>query len=193
MAYWTFYLREKPAGISALPPKVYQNKPVRLIDHANYLQKDDAWGKQPLGNTSETLARVGCTLSSVAMALRNMGYDYNPGTLNTHIRDANGYTENGWFKWASVGQVTDGQAQALYYEKPTHQIIDQCLRKGQYPIIKFRLTLIPSHWVIITGRTTKEYLVRDPLVTSANPIPLSSRAKRILSVRCIGDRWLYHP
>ncbi len=193
IVYWLIFSNEDTSGISVIPPEVYQDKPIRLIDSSNYLQNDPRWGKQLLGNTAETLGKVGCTLSSVAMALKNMGHEFNPETLNRRVRDINGYTESGWFKWASVEHVTDSQAYAVYYTEPSHKIINHCLRRGQYPIVKFRLPNLISHWVIITGRSSTEYLVRDPLVTSIESFPLSSRAKRILSVRCIADRWFYHP
>ncbi len=193
VGYWYFFLRGPLEGISAYPPEIYRKRPVHLIDNANYLQGDPQWAGTPLGRTGVSIKKIGCTMSSVAMALKNMGYDYTPKTLNTRVTLINGYTSSGWFKWKSVELVSDGQAVAHYYDEPDHAVIDSCLRQGQYPIIKFKLYNMFSHWVIITARTPKEYLVRDPLVVSLNPIPLSSRAGRILSVRCVAERWPYRP
>ena len=174
-----------PKGISSKPAMNY-NGYIALKDEAGYLQSNPDWKYETLGQTNETIGSVGCTISSVAMALKNLGFDFTPKTLNTALTKENSYTDNAWLLWSGIEKVTEGKAVATYYEKPSHKIIDHCLSNSQYPIVKFTLGYTFPHWVIITKRTPVEYYVRDPLVDKQNAIKLSSRTSRILAVRCIG-------
>ncbi|TDU72858.1 hypothetical protein EI77_01324 [Prosthecobacter fusiformis] len=63
--------------------------------------------------------------------------------------------------------------------------MDRALERGEYPVIKFILPAGIPHWVVVVGKDGYEYLVQDPLVASAKPVPLSIRASGIYSVRVV--------
>lgn len=191
-AYWIYVAKKEP-GISSRVPSQYRNNPVNLISYASYLQNDPAWKADRIGAGKETIGGVGCLISSTAMALTNMGYSYTPATLNTALSARNGYTKRSWLIWSKIKEVTDGQVKVNYYTEPSHEIIDNCLQKSHYPVVKFMIKRVIPHWVVVTGRQGKEYKVRDPLISTATPIPLSSRTRRILAVRCLKENWSFSP
>ncbi len=191
-AYW-IYIAKQEKGISSRVPGQYRNTPVKLISYASYLQNDPAWKANRIGAGTETIGGVGCLISSTAMALTNMGYNYTPATLNKALSARNGYTKRSWLIWSKINEVTDSQVKVDYYTEPSHEIINNCLQKSQYPVVKFMIKRVIPHWVVVTGREGKEYQVRDPLINSENPVPLTSRTRRILAVRCLRETWRFSP
>jgi hypothetical protein len=43
------------------------------------------------------------------------------------------------------------------------------------------------HWVVLVGKQGKTYLIRNPMLKDAEPVPLTQRTPVVLSVRCIGQ------
>lgn len=71
-----------------------------------YKQCDSKWGSEHLGTSaSTTICAAGCLMSSVAMALKGIGKDYNPGTLNTWLKGHGGYVSTDEFVWGSVKPI----------------------------------------------------------------------------------------
>jgi hypothetical protein len=150
-----------------------------------YLQKDPQWGKEPLGQTTETLGSVGCTVCSVAMASTSLGFPVNPSELNQKLREAQGYTDGGWLVWGVLPKVTAQKIEVLVTSKPNHTQIDDALSRGDFPVVKLYLPLGIPHWVVIVGKDGLEYMIRDPAKASESPIKLSSRTNAIYSARFI--------
>lgn len=190
--YW-IYFAEKEKGISSAVPSTYRSKPLQMMSYAAYLQNDPLWKNQKIGKGKETIGGVGCLISSVAMALTNMGYNYTPSTLTSSLSERNGFTKRSWLKWSKIRDVTDGQVKADYYTEPSHEIINSCMQKSQYPVVKFMIKKVIPHWVVVTGRKGREYQIRDPLINSSKPIPLTSRTRRILAVRCLKEVPAFYP
>src|SRR5687768_8631283 len=71
-AFWYLRGRNSPP-IAAAGGTPFTN--YVAIETPFYLQRDERW-------KNETLAKVGCTVSSLAMALEHYGVSFTPGTLN---------------------------------------------------------------------------------------------------------------
>ena len=157
-----------------------------LPDHNVFLQKDPRWQNDKLGGSGERIASDGCLVTATAMTLANLGFETNPGDLNKRLKGANGYTKQGWLKWASLSDVTGGKAKARFYKEVSDDIIQGCMADGYYPLARFVLPNGRSHWAMILHRDGKGYHMRDPLQPSANPLIFPSDARGFKSVRCVG-------
>ncbi|MEJ2123318.1 MAG: hypothetical protein P8Y47_00590 [Alphaproteobacteria bacterium] len=159
---------------------------VQLADNAHFLQNDPRWAAERMGNPNgDTLQRAGCTIASVAMALTNLGHSFDPGQLNTALTANNGYTSRSWLIWGAISRVTKGGARAVVYREPSQKRLDACLKRGDYPIVKFRIADVIPHWVVVVGKRQGTYYIRDPLIKEPAPIPLTRRTQVLYSVRCI--------
>ena len=169
-------------NVSAPTPKGAYTLPDRNV----FLQKDPRWQDHKLGGSGESLASDGCLLTATAMTLANLGFQTNPGDLNARLKKANGYTKQGWLKWASLGDVTGGKAKARFYTDVSDDIIEGCMADGFYPLARFDLPNGRSHWGMILHRDAKGYHMRDPLRPSIRPLIFPSDARGFKAVRCVG-------
>lgn len=158
---------------------------LKVTDDFHFLQIDPEWAGAEMGRSGGTLAEYGCTLTSVAMAAANLGVSTDPGALNAALNEVDGYTERGWLKWAVLEKATGGALQATVYGDPSDQQIDDCLKDGHYPVVKFLLDDSVQHWALVIGKTEQDWIVRDPLDDTRTLRPLGELTSMFDSVRCI--------
>lgn len=171
----------KAGGFTPLPKGDYT-----LADTHVFLQKDPRWKDHQLGGSGESLESDGCLLTATAMTLANLGFQTNPADLNKRLKNANGYTKQGWLKWASIADVTGGKAKARFYTEVSDDIIQGCMADGFYPLARFELPNGRSHWGMILHRDARGYHMRDPLRPSKRPLIFPTDARGFKSVRCVG-------
>ncbi|GLQ24444.1 hypothetical protein GCM10007853_23180 [Algimonas ampicilliniresistens] len=157
-----------------------------LTDRAIYSQKDPRWGQDKLGPSNGSLAKEGCVVTSVAMAMTNLGYEIDPGELNRRLMETGNYTPRGWLIWNGVSEVSGGKVRAQFYDTVSEPLIQSCLAKGDYPMVRFFLPNGRAHWAMILGRTDKGYMMRDPLRVSRKPLIFPRDSSAFKSLRCIG-------
>ena len=164
------------------------NLSVRLADGARFQQNDPRWADERLGKRGDgdTLGAAGCTVTSVAMAMTNLGHSIEPGQLNAALAAEGSFTPQGWLVWDGVSRVTKGSMRAEVHEAPSLDKVDACLALGRYPVVKFLIAGVIPHWVVLVGKHAGTYFMRDPLIDAPDPVPLTRRTPVILSVRCIG-------
>jgi hypothetical protein len=180
-AYW--YLRGKNSPpIAANGGAAFTN--FAAIPTPHYLQHDPQWKDETIGS-GETLAKVGCTVSSLAMALEHYGISFTPQTLNAALKANGGYTPRGWLLWSAVTKVTSGRIFVRIPEKPTHKDIDSALRAGQPVLVKVFIKHVIPHWVLVAGKEGTQYLMRDPLNEAKTLTPLESYGSDIYGVRIV--------
>lgn len=157
-----------------------------LPDRTAFMQDDPRWGKDRLGPTKASMAAEGCVITSVAMALGNLGFPTNPGDLNKRLTATDNFTPRGWLIWNGVSDVTDGAAKAHYYDTVSEPLIQSCIARGDYPLVRFTLANGRSHWAMILGRTSQGFYMRDPLRDSKGPLLFPRDASAFEALRCIG-------
>ena len=157
-----------------------------LDDRVTYSQKDPRWGQDRLGRGGGTLAREGCVVTSVAMAMTNSGFPIDPGDLNRRLTQSDNLTHSGLLKWKGVSEVSGGRVKATFYDTVSEPLIQGCLAKGDYPLVRFYLPNGRSHWAMILGRSDKGYHMRDPLRVSDDPLIFPRDSGAFKSLRCIG-------
>lgn len=159
---------------------------LELADTVQFLQTDPQWARQTLGGSGESLEGYGCLVTAAAMALTNLGFRTDPGDLTNRLKANNGFTSQGLLVWSGLEKVTGGKAKTIFYAHKDDTTIRNCLAAGYYPLVKFDLPSRRTHWAMVVKETTRGFYIRDPMVSSSIPIPLSSRARGIDAVRCIG-------
>lgn len=157
-----------------------------LADNTQYLQTDSRWARQTLGGSGESLEGYGCLVTAAAMALNNLGFRTDPGDLVNRLKANGGFTKNGLLVWSSLEKITGDRAETLFYRRKDDEVVRRCLAAGYYPLVKFDLPSRRTHWAMVVMETDRGFYVRDPMVASSIPIPLTSRARGIDAVRCVG-------
>ena len=171
-----------PSGIQYTP------KPgeLALPDRVAFRQKDPRWANERLGGSGEPLETDGCLVTAAAMALGNLGFDTDPGDLNTRLKSLDGFTSRGWLIWAGIDRATAGKATARYYDEVNDGVIGECLSDGFYPLASFDLPNGRTHWAVILRRSEYGYHMRDPLHPSKQPLIFPQGVDGFKAVRCVG-------
>lgn len=150
----------------------------------HYLQRDPQWRSETI-RSGETLAKVGCTVSSLAMALEVYGVSFTPKTLNDALMANGGYTRRGWLVWSAVARISDGKASVRVLQRPTHAEIDAALMAQHPVLVKVFLKKVIPHWVLVSGKVGTNYLMRDPLNEAGTLTPLARHGSDIYGVRIV--------
>ena len=157
-----------------------------LPDRSAFYQNDARWAAESLGRTSDTMGSHGCLVTATSMALANLGFQTNPSDLNARLTDNDGFTKKGWLIWDGIRKVTGGRAAAQYYDEVNEDIINSCMREGDYPLVQFYLKNGRSHWAMILKRDARGYHMRDPLRQSSVPLIFPRDSSAFKAVRCVG-------
>ena len=173
---------------SSKPENPTQARGMFLPDNAQFLQTDARWAMQTLGGSQDRLKTDGCLVTAAAMALVNLGFQTDPGDLAYRLKAYGGFNNRGWLIWSGLEKATAGKAKTVFYDSKDDESVRACLRAGYYPLVRFHLSARKTHWAMVVGEAEDGFYVRDPMVGSQTPIPLSTRTSNIEAVRCIGVR-----
>ena len=188
-----------PEGPSAAIPNYYPERVIpapqitpiprgalSLPDRSAYYQKDTRWAGERLGRSSDTMGSDGCLVTAASMALANLGFQTNPSDLNARLTQTDSFTPRGWLIWDGIRKVTGGRAKAHFYDDVSEDVINSCMRRGDYPLVQFYLKNGRSHWAMILKRDGRGYHMRDPLRRSDVPLIFPRSSSAFKAVRCIG-------
>ena len=180
-ALWYLRGRNSPP-VAAVGGASFTNFAAIVTPH--YLQRDPQWKDETIGS-GETLAKVGCTVSSLAMAMEHFGLPFTPKTLNEALKANGGYTRRGWLLWSAVAKISQGRVAVRVLDKPTHADIDAALRDGRPVLVKVFINHVIPHWVLVAGKEGTQYLMRDPLNNARTLTPVASYGSDIYGVRIV--------
>ncbi len=122
-----------------------------------YLQTDGRWSWVTLGSSGQTMGKIGCTTTSVAMVESyRQGKTIYPDAMSKKLS----YTSTGSLYWPDgyVGVTSSLNLQAIY----------DYLHAGKPVIVGFATKYGNQHWAVIYGYTggsslnTKGFLINDP-------------------------------
>jgi len=148
-----------------------------------YNQQNKIWANDKLGNTNETVGKVGCLVSSVGMNLSYYGIEMNPKKINKKLTKEDGYTSSGWLIWSKLSTITDDKVK-ITFPTLSHENIEKHLLAKEPVLAQIFIKRVIPHWVLIVGEKNGEYLILDPL-TQGEPTKLSSYGSYIYSIRVI--------
>lgn len=150
-----------------------------------YLQNDPRWGDDTIGGSHESLAAVGCTVTSVSMALAHYGITLPPKQLNNLLKQHNGYTRQGWLIWHTIAVITDNKIRVEVPAAPSHALIDAALSARRPVIAKVLLHNVIPHWVLVVGKAEQDYLIKDPLGNGKTLDKLSKFGSAVYAIRIV--------
>jgi len=152
------------------------------------LQIDPAWKTKPYANyppndTTNTIGRWGCFMTSAAMIINYWGqrnqtpFQTNPDVFNTWLRNNQGYDAGNLVIHSAIPRYATQNNVSLYYKGATSgrndAILDDYLTSGNPVIIGVNLRVdsqgrtYPTHYVVATGKTTVSgqptYSINDPI------------------------------
>lgn len=160
---WREIRRKMQPAVQSIAAVGGMNANTHFAEQPIYFQHDPRWGKDTIGGSAETMADVGCTVSSLSMALAHHGIEMSPGQLNQQLKEKGGYTKEGWLIWHKVFEVTGGRVEITLPDQPTYALMDQALTAGQPIVANITMNGTVLHWVLIVGKAGQEYLIKDPL------------------------------
>lgn len=145
-------------------------------------QQDPQWKNDALGDSSETLMKSGCAVTSVAMYLSGWGYPETPRTLNQKLKHNGGFVGAG-IAWWAVGklypQVKVRSTGLLTNTDAPLAEIDASLAAGQPVVVLIDYAPDPDldwHYVLIYEKRDNDYGILDPFpLSEPNGVSLMSR------------------
>lgn len=152
----------------------------------NYSQQDPQWKNDKLGfgDPIETIGFVGCAMTCVAMVSSGHGYPETPRTLNTKLKNTNGYVSAA-IVWGALSSIhpqikTKPLILCADTDAPLAQI-DAAIAAGQPVIVQVDqgpASGLQTHWVVLYKKQGNDYLMLDPW-----PYPTESGADVLLMPR----------
>ncbi len=165
-----FYI--KNIGITLKTDKVFDY----LQDVEYFLQNDPRWANKNLGGSNYTLAEQGCTVTDVAMILRYLGYETDPGLLNDELTKNEAYTGNGNLLWYKLEELypVEYKFKRVFFAGT----LEKDLEDGILPVVRVKYGEAGlEHWVLIVGADGSDFLIMDPLGNGKDLILLSDYGK----------------
>lgn len=162
----------KSVGINVSPDTVQKPQEVQF-----FLQNDQKWKDELLGDSGQNLAQVGCLVSVLASDIDYLGYNTNPSDLN-RLFNLNGiYTSSGEVIWNKISEAIPN-IKYDYKRVFTSRTLENDLENGRLPIVKvkYKKTGI-FHWVLIIGSDNKDFLIMDPLNQNKEVIRLGAHGR----------------
>lgn len=150
-----------------------------------YLQRDELWKNDRLGESHFTMGTSGCLVTSIASLLNLYGEEVTPGELNKKFKEAGAYNSTGDVIW---GKISEAYPKARTFVPGTVEPdkIEKALKAGQYPLVKVKhLGNGYWHWVLLIGSDERGYLCMDPLYDKKEARPLSDHGGKVYSYRLV--------
>lgn len=150
-----------------------------------YRQDDERWEEDYLGDSAYTMGSSGCLVSCIASALSmESGREVTPGTLNAKFSGGGVYDAEGNLQWEALSGLQEYQVDV--YGEVSAKMIDDCLAKGHYPVVRVRMYVLGNiHYVLIVGAKDGRYLCMDPLKDGITE--LSYCGSRVYAIRCVSE------
>lgn len=123
-----------------------------------FSQKDSRWGNKRIGNSSSLMKDYGCAVTSVSMVFRKKGSSIDPGRMagqKIFYYDL--------IKWPTTWSPGISLTSSIGHGNIKWSTIDSEIGKGN-PVIVYigKTNGGGGHYVVITGKDSKDYIVHDP-------------------------------
>lgn len=155
--YQTYKIRGVGIEVTPTQAHVYEG------ELTPFMQTDEQWAEDRLGNSPYTLAEEGCVVTVVSSVLESFGFDTDPQQLNLQLTEAGAYTKQGELLWYRLEELFPGVE--YHYERVFDEDdLKSDLEDGGYPLVKVKYSGNGEwHWVAIVGSDESEFWVLDPL------------------------------
>ena len=143
-------------------------------EYVNWRQGDPSWSNVRIGNTSSTVGRIGCLVTSIAILIEKSGVNttispFNPGTFVEALNKNSGFDGSGNLQYAAVSKAVPGFKYVgnvnLRGKSRSEKLatISQYFSQGYYLTAEVKgATQGSQHWVAITGVDSVNVMMVDP-------------------------------
>ena len=143
-------------------------------EYVNWRQGDPSWSNVRIGNTSSTVGRIGCLVTSIAILIEKSGVNttispFNPGTFVEALNKNGGFDGDGNLQYAAVSKAVPGFKYVgnvnLRGKSRSEKLttISQYFSQGYYLTAEVKgATKGSQHWVAITGVDSVNVMMVDP-------------------------------
>ncbi len=143
-------------------------------EYVNWRQTDPSWANIRMGNSSGTIGRIGCLVTSISILIEKSGVNttispFNPGTFVEALNKNGGFDGSGNLQYAAVSKAVPGFKYVgnVNLRGKTRQeklsIISEYFGKGYYLTSEVKgATKGSQHWVAITGVDSVNVMMVDP-------------------------------
>lgn len=123
-----------------------------------FSQRDSRWANTRIGNSSSLMKDYGCAITCVSMVFRKNGSSTTPGKM---AKEKIFYYD--LIKWPSSWSPGISLASSISHGNVNWSTINSNISKG-HPVIVFikKTNGRGGHYVVITGKDDKDYIVHDP-------------------------------
>ena len=164
---------------------IQSTKAQPLPEAVYYLQKDEEWAADPLGESRFTMGSSGCLVTCLATLFDLYGESVTPGELNRLFTEQGVYNASGDVIWGNISSVYP-EATVTVYKTVDEQAIEAALDQQQYPLVRVKnLGDGYWHWVLLLGSGDDGYLCMDPLYSEKEARPLSAHGNTVYSWRLV--------
>jgi hypothetical protein len=134
----------------------------------NLYQNDEKWQNVKLGNSSITIGKWGCLLTSVTMMLNGIGHNETPETVNQKMKGVGGFDGALFipsylpYIWANCGWRAMQDCKS--YPAPIADI-DAALAAGKPVILQVDWSKevdVQTHFVLVKEKKGNDYVIYDP-------------------------------
>lgn len=138
-----------------------------------YNQRDSAWGSETIGNSNETLANVGCLVSSIAMITSHYGKTLTPSQIAASSNPFFYNTANMLWQWSGPVQGISATRTRVGYNVAA---LDAELATGRPAIVRITASnSVGTHFLVVTEKKDGKYIMKDPYEADGNDIPFTDK------------------
>ena len=157
-----------------------------------FSQKDSRWGNNKIGNSNSLMKDYGCAVTALSMVLRKNGSSIDPGKM---AKQKVFYYD--LIKWPVTWEPSVSLISSISHGNINWSKIDAEIKKGNPVIVYIGRSRGGGHYVVVTGKDKKDYIVHDPYFGPNLYLSTSKalvRPFRIVGRRCIPSwsvRWKF--
>lgn len=123
-------------------------------------QTDQQWGGNSYDHTDKTVAKLGCALTSLAMAITYSGWLTDPGSLNTFMTKTDHDYSGSSVNWsAAVRDWTQNTRYFKWLSANTAEALERAVCAGFPVVVGVNGN---THFVLVTGKRGDQFLINDP-------------------------------
>jgi peptidoglycan hydrolase CwlO-like protein len=122
-----------------------------------YSQKDSRWGDKKIGNSKTLMKSYGCAVTAVSMVFREKGASINPGSMASQK-----IFYYDLIKWPATWSPGIKLVSSSSHGNIKWSTVDAEIKKGNPVIVYIKRSRGGGHYVVVTGKDNKDYIVHDP-------------------------------
>lgn len=137
--------------------------------YKDWTQWDSRWGSKALGSCGDTMAEIGCAVTSMAILAVHSGSvsesSFNPGTLCDYLSKNGGFDNDGNVYWGAISGLVPSftyQKKAYFSSKTKSGITSELagyINQGYYIIMSVKYD---GHWLAVDTIKNGEVYMIDP-------------------------------